>query len=339
MKTRILALFTALLLVAMPLASCDIGGSDGALLNEQGTGKYESGDYHFILTYPAPFSLSETVAAEDNDDECTFIFTAMDNKYEFRVVCEYLKNDDLYSYITDNSLPYNKLKPISDHSFVYDMRSESTKRSGYKIISATNRMLITVHFAFDSEDRGAYLACEMFDFEFTEYANITKNNEFLSPVVTISGRFGVRIPAHMNYRLLPEAAEGALAVHNELVAESENLFLRFCIPTARYQYSDIADLILDTDGDSLAALLAGDDITDITFIAGSVYNSSSKEIFTLCSRQFECNYNGKPASGTLVAGFGAYAQYIEGIYLITDDADTDELNCYMDMVGSFTSKP
>lgn len=339
MLKRILTILITLLTLLSAVSCSVIGGIDGDLSDCELT-SFSNEDYHFKLTYPALFESVTEELSEENDDETLFRFKTADAKYEMTLQITYKQTEDLYAFIEEGKLEKNKVIPLSNNSFIYDKRSTIFESSHYYIYGATRRMLYCLTFSFASSDDAAYAACDRIGFEFTEYANITKDSYLLSPKHSLLSYIGVRLMPNLEYEYFPLDMYGNPGLARQLTAKGNNVYARFSVPTARYTLTQLTGGEYLSTASELIKLLGGDHITEVVaFTDDAFVTIPTGEIMTCYTVPFSCVYNGGTASGTLAVGYGAYGQYFEYITLITDRATDGELDCYIDMLATITSKP
>ena len=355
-KTRI-AVFILLSAMLLPcLISCSrLSALRGGKAD---TAKYVNSDYHFTLVYPSYFNNIVEIPSEENGDEYRIEFKhGNDDKDLIYVDINYKTAEDLYEFTLVAGLDKNKISPLtmsefehSVNSIAYDNRDcPAYEKPSYYIYAMTKKMLYTVGYEFERSDKNADEFCNVLKFEFDIYANVPKENQFLSAPIQINKKTSsLCVPANYTVRFypLPDSAP-QIKVNDDT---GEVIYPDYSSYRRIEAYSDIAYFILDLpqkteyDLQQLATdepdeaikasleQLCGDKFTSVVF--EETGQSNSENSVTYRKIYFTCLYNGKPASGTVSVGFTSGFRYYKAVYLIINGVPGPEEQCYNDMLHS-----
>ena len=351
---RIISLLLAALAALPCLASCSKIAS--FLPGKEEITKYVNSDYHFSLTYPSYFSEIKEIPSEENKDEYR-IEIRHGKKEMIAIDITYKTASNLYEFAELSGYPKDKIKPLSMtefpeavNSFAYDKREcPSYELPAYYIYAMTKRMLYTISYVFEHGDKDANDVCEALDFQFDVYANVPKENQFMSPLYYFAnGYTGFSFPADAVIKTYPYPESTPVMTRDENTGEVEKpIYLLFrkaeVISSDSYfvmnmpESSDVlmTSLAMDEFDDRFSQIvsdLAALKITAVKFDESGKYQNENMVNYRKI--YFTCFYNGKKASGTVVAGYTAMLKYFENIYVITDGADDAQLQNYMDMIHS-----
>ena len=336
MKKRIICLLLSLI-CACSLVCCNKAESSLSDLSV-----YKNDDYHFEFTYPSAFSLKETVESEENSNECDFVFKDGSDR-KITILCRLNPHDDIYAYVKESGLNEKKITALTYASFIYDMKNEDNPF--YQIISATKRMVITVDFRFDKQDTSAQQICENLSFVFTEYANVPRENRFLSDDVSINAsHLSVNIPANAEYTLYPEPAtlpDGEqnedefdanadctdLDIYSNYYASSYRMINKALSPYASSGLTSQGANSVDAEH---VYALSDERLDNITFLQGKMLDGP---FGAYIYAPFTCEYNGKASYGAYIAGFFEDLYY-EYAYSCNNDAPDGEREQFESLLAS-----
>ena len=336
MKKRIICLLLSLI-CAFSLVCCQRAESSSSDLSV-----YENEDYHFKLTYPSAFSLKETVEFEENSDECDFIFKD-GNDRQITVLCRFNPYKNLYTYVKESKLNIKNITSLTSASFIYDMKND--EKPFYQIIAATKRMVVTVDFRFDQQDPSAEQICEKLSFVFTEYANVPRENRFLSDDVSINAsHLSVNIPANAEYTLYPEPAKMPDDIQNEEEFDANkdctdlDIYSNYYASSYRmtdrslspYASSGLTSQGANSVDAEYVRTLSDERIDNITFSQGKVLDGP---FGAYIYAPFTCEYNKKASYGAYIAGFFGDLYY-EYAYSCNNDAPDGECEQFKSLLAS-----
>ncbi|MBQ7699949.1 MAG: hypothetical protein IJT49_06370 [Clostridia bacterium] len=349
---------TAVILLSVMLLPCFISCSRIAALRGEKpkTTKYTNSDYHFSLVYPSYFSEIKETPSQENGDE--YGIELINNKNDVIYIdISYKKASNLYEYAELSGFEKDKITPLSmdefEHSvnsFAYDRREcPADEKPAYFIFASTKRMLYTVKYEFERGDKNADNVCETLKFDFDIYANVPKDNQFISPAYGIYNKTCyVSVPADYTVKLYPdpdnvpavtvdeetgEVIRPNYSAYRRMQAYSEYGYFMLDLPE-NIEFS-MPQLVSDETDDKLkpSVIELGDGkLTSISFEDKGSYKVENS--VTYRKIYFTCIYNGKAASGTLTVGFTSGFRYFKSVYLIADDVTAAERQCYDDMLHS-----
>lgn len=320
------------------------------------TAKYVNSDYHFSLVYPSYFSEIKEIPSEENGDEYRIELRHNANDLIY-IDITYKKANNLYEYAELSGFEKSRIKPLSmkefkhsTNSFSYDKRDcPSNEKPAYYIFASTKRMLYTVGYEFEHGDKDADNVCDTLKFEFDIYANVPKENQFLSWEYAIYLKTcSVRVPADYEVKFYPspelvpkvtvdketkEVIRPDYSSYRMIEASSGKGYFVLSLPdNIEYSLQQLLEDETDEKMKPSVSTLCGGKLSSVVFAekgSGRTENS-----VTYRKLYFTCIYNGKPASGTLTAGFTSGFRYFKSVYLICDDATEAERLCYEDMLHS-----
>ncbi len=318
--------------------------------------KYVNSDYHFSLVYPSSFENIKEIPSTENKDEYRIEFRDGDDKLIY-VDITYKKAADLFEYAELSRFEKDKIKPLSMtefdrsvNSFSYDSRScPSNQKPAYYIFASTKRMLYTVCYEFERGDEDADEICDMLSFEFDIYANVPKENQFLSSPykinlttssVCIPADYGVSFyPAQDTVPVISRDEETGEVIYPDysqyktVEASSKCGYLYLTFPD-EIEHS-IPQIVEDSIDDTIKPYvkeMCKDKISSVSFADAGNYKVENN--ITYRKIYFTCYYNQRACSGTLTVGFTGGFRYFKSVYLIADDASAAERQCYDDMIHS-----
>lgn len=320
------------------------------------TTKYTNSDYHFSLVYPSYFSEIKEIPSEENKDE--YRIELIHNKSDMIYIdITYKKATNLYEYAVLSGFEKDRINPLymdefehSINSFSYDKREcPSYEKPSYYIFASTKRMLYTVGYEFEHGDKNGDAVCESLKFDFDIYANVPKENQFLSPEYGIYLKTSsVSIPADYNVSLYPHPESAPVlrvdeetgetvypdySLYRSIEAYSQNGYLILTLPdAAELNMQQLTEDETDMTVKSYLTDLCGNKLANVKFEDMGSYRAENS--VTYRKIYFTCLYNGKTASGTLCAGFTGGFRFFKSVYVITDDADTANRLCFEDMLHS-----
>ena len=351
-----------ILLVSVILLPCLISCSRlNALRREKPkTTKYTNSDYHFSLVYPSSFSEIAEIPSTENGDE--YRIELRRNKDDIIYIdITYKKATNLYEYAELYGFEKDKIKPLSMkefdqsvNSFSYDKRDcPADEKPAFYIFASTKRMLYTVGYEFEHGDKNADGVCESLEFEFDIYANVPKENQFLSPAYEIYNKTSsISVPADYDVRLYPdtdnvpavrvdeetgEVIRPSYALYRKIEAFSDIGFLSLLLPDGvEYNLQQLAADDTDEKMKPSVTELGGDKLSNVEFAEKGSYKVENS--VTYRKIYFTCIYNGKAASGTLTVGFTGGFRYFKSLYVLADEADGADRLCFEDMIHSMKLK-
>lgn len=353
-KIRII---TVIILSAMLLPSLISCSRLNSLRTEKPkTTKYTNSDYHFSLVHPTVFDEIKEIPSQENGDE--YRIELIRNKTDLIYIdITYKKAANLYEYAELSGFEKDKIKPLSmkefDHSvnsFAYDKRDcPADEKPAYYIFASTKRMLYTVGYEFEHGNKEADNVCESLVFEFDIYANVPKDDQFLSPAYEIYDKTSsVCIPADYNVKLYPdpesvpavtvdeesgEVIRPSYAQYKKIEADSLNGYFILSFPeSVEYNLQQLPSEETDEIIKSALTELCGDKFCSVVFADGGSYRVENS--VTYRKIYFTCVYNGKEASGTLTVGFTGGFRFFKSVYAIADSADGAQRLCFEDMLHS-----
>ena len=320
------------------------------------TTKYTNSDYHFSLIYPTVFSEIKEIPSQENGDEYRIELKRSDNDLIY-IDITYKKAANLYEFAELSGFEKDKIKPLSmtefDHSvnsFSYDKRDcPADEKPAYYIYASTKRMLYTVGYEFEHGDKNADGVCESLVFDFDIYANVPKDNQFLSPGYEIYNKTSsISVPANYDVKLYPdpenvpsvtvdeesgEVIRPSYAEYNKIEAYSDLGYLVLSLSTdVDFNMQQLASDETDAKMKPFASQLGGEQISNIEFAEKGSYMVENS--VTYRKIYFTCIYNEKEASGTLTVGFTGGFRYFKSLYVIADSAEGAERLCFEDMLHS-----
>ncbi len=351
---KLICMITAAVTVLSCFASCSRIAS--YLPGKAETQKYVNSDYHFSLVCPSYFSEIKEIPSEENGDEYR-IELKNGKKSLITVDITYKTASDLYEFAELLGFPKNKIIPLSMdvfpnavNSFAFDHGDvPSTQTPGYYIFAMTKRMLYTVSFEYERGDAEAKNVIDTLKFDFDIYANVPKENQFMSPLYYFAnGYTGFSFPADATLMTYPNPADTPRMTLNEETGEVINpIYLLYKTAEAYSSDSYFAIRLPDAAGVTMTDLaaddfdgrfagivseLAGYKISNAKFDEKGSY--ASENLTNYRKMYFTCLYNGKKASGTVVAGYTGMLKYFENVYVVTDDATEAQQKNYIDMIHS-----
>ena len=335
---------TAAFLIAA-IAACSFCGCDRIrnLLPKEDPDRivsYTNDDYHFTLTHPAYFKKTEVKESEENGDEINIKLIADDDDLidiDIRYKNEGgVSSSDLYGYITRNGLDKNRLVPLTTNSFAYDDREGET--SSYFIYAATKRMVYVISYAHNADNEKEQFVIDSLRFSFDAYANVPKENAFLSDPVTFAAGFcklHFLADAEISSDIEPAYDENGAPDYmfcRKITESSQFYTAAFSAPLiGRYNYLQFDDTDIEADAQTVTEeILPG--LQDLRFKEAYARTNGAIRYKII---YFDCSYGGRPATGSLTAGF-KNMNYFEYVCVICEDADDPEIRNYTDMIGSFT---
>lgn len=322
--------------------------------------KYVNEDYHFSLTYPSYFSTVKEIPSEENGDE--YRIEISHNQTDLIYVdISYKKAADLYEFAELFGLEKEKIKPLSmkefeksTNSFSYDKRDcPDNEKPAYYIFASTKRMLYTVCYEYERGNKNADKVCDTLHFEFDVYANVPKENQFISPGYSINqNNASVSIPADYSVKLYPSPESVPVVTVDEESGEvirpdysayksieAASVTGYFILSFEKDNALSLQQLTEDAADDVMKSSFAdicGAELSDITFEEKGVYKAANSTTYRRI--YFTCVYNGSQASGTFTAGYTAGSRYFNAIYLLSDDSSDAQRLCYDDMIHSMVLK-
>lgn len=311
--------------------------------------KYVNDEYHFSLTRPSYFSEIVEEPSEENKDEYR-IELKNGEKDVITVDIIYKKAENIYEYAELYCPEKNRIIPLSSNHFAYDQREcPSYKKPAYYIFASTKRMLYIVKYEYEHGDENASKVVDSLKFEFDIYANLPKENAFLSPVYTLAlGRLSIKMPADAYVKLYPnpdsvpeirideetgKVIRPTVTAYTRILGISEKYFLSANVPftdrfTREMLESDETDALLE----AVAAELSDEKAVNIKFTGPGVKKENGKLSYRIIN--FSCLYNGISCSGSLTVGFTVLGKYFEYVYAAADDISEASFNNYNDMIHS-----
>lgn len=340
MKKRIIILLLALVCLCS-FSCCSIAERSGSEMSV-----YSNGDYHFEFTHPSSFSLKETIENEEDDDECDFIFKDSEDR-QITISCKFNQYDDLYEYVKGNSFNTKKITSLTPASFIYDMRDD--KKPMYMIVAATKRMVVTTSIELDAQDTQGLELCDKLSFVFTEYANVPRENRFLSDDITLYQKhLSLNIPANAEYTLYPEPAQIPDGVENveefDANAACDAIDILATHYAASYKINVRSSSPYANDGLTShgANSVQPEYISELTngAVSGAVFRDGSLmdgELGAYIYAPFVCEYNGEQCYGAYISGF--YGElYYEYAYACANSAPDGEREQFEDLLASLKLK-
>ena len=351
---RIISLLLAALAAVPCLVSCSKIKS--YLPGKAETSKYVNSDYHFSLVYPSYFSEIKEIPSEENKDEYRIEIKHGKNEM-IAIDITYKTASNLYDFAELSGYPKQNIIPLSMtefpdavNSFAYDKRVCPTyQKPGYYIYAMTKRMLYTVSYEFEHGDENADTVCNALDFQFDIYANVPKESQFMSPVYYFANGYAtLSLPADATLKGYPnpeftpkmtvneetgEVSRPTFLLYRKADVSSADIYLALNMPEmAGANLTELSSDEFDSRFFAIISDLAGMNLLNVRFSSNGQY--MSENLVNYRKMYFTCTYNGKKASGTIVAGYTAMLKYFENVYVITDDATPAELQNYMDMIHS-----
>ncbi|MBQ1848564.1 MAG: hypothetical protein II135_11205 [Clostridia bacterium] len=310
--------------------------------------KYVNEDYHFSLTRPSSFSEIVETPSEENNDEYLIELKNSDGKV-ISVEIVYKPTENIYEYAELYCPEKNRITALSSNHFAYDQREcPSYRKPAYYIYANTKRMLYIIKYEFEHGDKEADKVVDSLKFEFDIYANLPKENAFLSPAFLFAAsRMSVKIPADATVRFYPDPdSVPAVYVDEEtgkvirpnvgnksrIFAFSNKYFYSAAMPAARFTPEQLASD--DTDGavtDLITELSEGKAV-NVKIAAKGERKENSLTKYRIIN--FTCLYNGSPSAGSVTVGYTSFGRYFEYIYASTEDMDEAGFNNYNDMIHS-----
>ncbi len=303
------------------------------------TVSYTNEDYHFTLTHPAYFSKTEIKESEENGDEINIKLIASDDDL-IDIDIRY-KNENgesspsLYGYITRNGFDKDRIIPLTTNSFAYDDREGEA--AAYFIYAATKRMIYVISYSHKENNEKEQLVIDSLNFSFDSYANLPKNNAFLSDQIKFAGNlFKLRFLAESEAGFDVEPYRNEDGTANYMFCRMITVSSRYCkavfnVPMAqRYQYLEYDKIDIEADAETVISEICPG-FEDIVY-GESDDRTNGTIIYKIIT--FYCKYNGKTAVGSLTVGFNGLS-YFEYVSVICEDATDAELRNYTDMIASF----
>jgi len=351
---KLICMILAVTAVLPFIASCSKIAS--LLPGKAETVKYVNSDYHFSLVYPSYFNEIKEIPSEENDDEYR-IEIKNGKKALISIDITYKTASNLYEFAEISGFPKNRITPLSMdvfpeavNSFAYN-KSVTTinEKPAYYIFAMTKRMLYTVSYEYDRSDKNAAEVISALKFDFDIYANVPKENQFMSPLYYFSsGYTAFSFPADATVTTYPypdmtprmtvneetgEVKQPTYSLFREAEVSSAASFFAMRMPeNSGVTLTDLIGEEFDGRFASIVSELGAEKLTDAKFDEHGSFQSDNRVNYR--RMYFTCAYNGKKASGTVVAGYTAMLKYFEHVYIITDDATAAQMTDYMDMLHS-----
>ena len=175
-------------------------------------------------------------------------------------------------------------------------------------------------------------------FEFDTYANVPKENAFLSSPYLFAMRYcRVQIPAEadLTFDIEPIYGENGTADYSfarRVTAVAPHYKAVFGSPLiTRYGYLQYDEIDLDADAAAIIEELCPD-LENVVFESEAEKRTNGKVRYSIIT--FTCDYNGVYSYGQLSVGFSGIT-YIEYVSVINGTASDAELQNYTDMLASF----
>lgn len=345
-RKRILSLLLAAVAVLPALVSCS--RIRGLRRNTPEILKYVNEEYHFSLTRPSSFSEVVETPSEENDDEYLIELKNGDDKV-ISVEIVYKPTDNIFDYAELYCPEKNNIIPLSTNHFAYDQREcPSYKKPAYYIFANTKRMLYIVKYEYEHGDKDADKVVSSLVFEFDIYANLPKENAFLSPAYLFAAsRMSVKIPADASVSFYPDPSSvPAVYVDEEtgkivrpnvgdkskIFAVSGKYFYAASMPLARFSLDQLASDDTDALIPDLIAELSDGKAVNVKLSAKGERKENSLAKYRIIN--FTCLYNGQAASGSVTVGYTAFGRYFEYIYAASEDMSEAGFTNYNDMIHS-----
>lgn len=340
MKKKILSIILAGICIFALTACAGIRG------NNDGVSVYHNEDYHFKFYYPSAFRFTDLIENEEVDDECDITFDGGKHG-EMLLTCRFNKQKNLHDYAKANNFLPENITSVTPSSFIYDMRNAD--KPYYLIVSATKRMVVTARYEYsDKDDEQKRNFCDSMAFEFTTYANVPRENRFLSDEIYMAnGNFSLKIPANATYSLSP-APSGQIPEDiekNENTTKYENANCTDIDVLAKYYYahyrivdaslSEFGNPLSTADADkvnaSIISSLANNKISDIKITQAKLINPAEDNAYIYVS--YTCKYNGKDGYGAYISGYNG-KQFYEYCYVCQNDAPNGEKTQFEDLLSN-----
>ena len=311
--------------------------------------KYVNEDYHFTLTRPSAFSEIVETPSEENADEYHIDLKKSETDL-ISIDIVYKKAQDLNEFAELYCPDKSRIIPLGTNHFAYDQREcPSYQKPAYYIYASTKRMLYIIKYEYEHGDENADDVVDSLTFEFDIYANLPKDNAFLSPPYYFaSSRMWICVPADATVKFYPnpdtvpqvyvdeetgKVIRPLVSLYQQLIATADKYMLSAGMPfTSRYTAE-----ALDAEGIDGQLTETIKEITDGKVINIKISDKSEKresEKARYRIMNFSCLYNGNLCSGTVTAGYTTLGKYFEYVYVIADDANEAVFRNYDDMIHS-----
>ena len=256
---------------------------------------YYNEDYHFYLTHPAYFSKTEIKESEENGDEINIKLIADENDLidiDIRYKNEGgASSSNIYDYIARNEFAKSKIVPLSKNSFSYDDRDGESKK--YYIYAATKRMIYVISYEPGENNAKEELVVNSLGFEFDTYANVPKENAFLSSPYLFAMRYcRVQIPAEadLTFDIEPIYGENGTADYSfarRVTAVAPHYKAVFGSPLiTRYGYLQYDEIDLDADAAAIIEELCPD-LENVVFESEAEKRTNGKVRYSIIT--FTCD--------------------------------------------------